>query len=583
MRLLPSLLISLAVLALLIAPSPAQKDEEAEREKRLAELQKEIAELQARLARLTAEAATLQQRLQGQLKRIKPADASAAKLHGVVRDLRFSPDERTLLCANWSPRMVGEFRQRRFSLWDVKTMTLVRPLMERPTTSLFEFAGKGERVVLAGLGEYDIQDTRTGKAIYSLPLPKDWTTWIPDPEPLWVSADGETQLRHYVDRARPDMKATRLRWIRVRTGKVEREIKLDGGFPVVAPDGRTVFTFPVEESDSRATSKGRKNYRPINSATAWNLADGKKRFTIEDRERKKFKAALGYDVSKDTTPPRLFAFSPDGRRFLWFQDGAHFHVGDLATGATLHTLPRGPFAGHESMAFSRDCRMIALDATGPTLWEVATGKQRHCFPSVAYCVLFSRDGSLLAAGGDATVELWDVWGKHTTPAKGPLSKGALEKAWNALAEEDAAKAFAAMRRLVQHAGQAAPLLQERGQAYLKNTSSEQVAALIRDLDSSNFRVRQSAEQKLRQLGAAAWPALRRALKAAPTLEGRRRVERILQSSGPPSAAWLQALRAIEVLEASPENAALVALKALASQDALHPLALEAKASLERRK
>jgi WD40 repeat protein len=567
----------------------ADKDDEAEKEKRLAEIQKEIKELQERIGKLAAEAARLQPAPEIPVKGITADKASAAGLQGAVRALRFSPDGRTLLCSNWSPRILGAFDQRHFSLWDVKTMAPVRPVMKRMMTSLFEFAVKGERVVFAGLGEYEIQNTRTGEAIYSLEPPKDLKNWNPDPAPLWVSPDDETILHQHFDRPKPNMKCTRLQTIRVRTGKVERELKLDGGFPVVAPDGRTVFTFPVEEFESRGDSKVRKEYRPINSATAWNVADGKKRFTIEDKERKKLKGPQGLDRSKDTAPPRIIAFSPDGRRFLWFHDGPHFHVGDLASGATLHALPRVPFAGrfgldtHESMAFSRDGRMIALDGTGPSLWEVATGKDRHWFPKDASCVLFSNDGSLLAAGGNATVDLWDVWGNRTAPVTGPLSDAALDRTWKLLADEDAAKAFAAMRRLVQHADQSARLIQERVQAYLKNARSGQIPALIRDLDSKEFRVRQSAEQKLRQLGAAARPALRRALKSAPTLECRRRAERILQSSGaPPTGARLQALRAIEVLEASPGGAAIVALKALASQDALHPLALEAKASLERR-
>jgi WD40 repeat protein len=564
--------------------------EEAENEKRLAEIQKEIKELQERIGKLAAEAARLQPAPEIPLKRITADKASAADLQGVVRAPRFSPDDRLLLTSNWSPRMVGAFYQRRFSLWDVKTMAPVRPILKRETTSLFEFASKGERLILAGLGEYEIQNTRTAEAIYSFEPPKDIKNWNPDPEPLWVSPDGETFLRRHLDPAKPDMKWIRLQRIRARTGKIERDLKLDGGFPVIAPDGQTVFTFPVEEFESPDDFKERMEYRPINSATAWNIADGKKRFTIEDKERKKFKDPQGSDRSKDTTPPQILAFSPDGRRFLWFHNGPHFHVGDLASGATLHALPRIPFAGrfgldtHESMAFSRDGRMIALDGTGPSLWEVATGKDRHWFPQDACCVLFSHDGSLLAAGGNATVDLWDVWGNRTTPVTGRLSDAALERTWKLLADEDAAKAFAAMRRLVQHADQSARLIQERVQAYLKDARSEQIPALIRDLDSTEFRVRQSAEQKLRQLGAAAQPALRRALTPAPTLECRRRVERILQSSGaPPTGAGLQALRAIEVLEASPGDAAIVALKALASQDALHPLALEAKTSLERRK
>jgi hypothetical protein len=513
------------------------------------------------------------------VKRIAAADASAAGLAGVVRDLRFSPDDRVLLCSNWSSRLMGAFYERRFSLWDVKTMTPVRPVIKRGTTTVFEFAGKGERLVLAGPGEYEIQNTRTGKVIYALPPPRDIKTWAPGPAPLWVSPDGETVIRQHFDRPRPDMKSTRLQTIRVRTGKIERELKLDGGFPVIAPDGKTVFTFPVEERESPEERKQRMEYRPINSATAWNVADGRKRFTIEDKKRDKGRA-----------PPQLLAFSPDSTRFLWFQNGPHFHVADLASGATLYALPRVPFAGeygmnrHESIAFSRDGRMLALDATGPSLWEVATGKARHWFPQDAFCVRFSHDGSLLAAGGNATVDLWDVWGNRTAPVKGPLPAAALEKTWQLLADEDAAKAFSAMRKLVQHADQSARLIQVRVQAYLKNAPSGQVPALIRELDSDEYDVRQSAEQKLRQLGAAAEPALRRGLKSAPSLEWRRRAERILNSSGaPPTGASLQALRAIEVLEASPGNAAIVALKALASQDELHPLALEAKASLGRRK
>jgi WD40 repeat protein len=560
------------------------KDEEADNQQRLSEIQKEIAELQDRIGKLAAEAGKLQPPPEVPLKKITEAEAASVGLEGLVRDLRFSPDDRILLCSNWSPRLSGAFYQRRFSLVNVRTMAPIRPILKRETTSFFEFASKGERLVLAGMGEYEIHNMRTAKVIYSFMPSVDIKNWNPDLAPLWVSPDGETILRQHIDHCKPDMKVTRLQMIRARTGKIERELKLEGGFPIVAPDGQTVFTLPVEESESGGDSKGRKDYRAINSATAWDIADGKKRFTIEDRERKQFKAARGIDVSKDTTPPQILAFSPDGRRFLWFQDGPHYHVGDLTSGETLYTLPRGPFAGHESMAFSRDGRMIALDATGPTLWEVATGKERHCFPRVAYCVLFSHDGALLAAGGDATVDLWDVWGNHTTSMKGPLSNAALERYWKLLADEDAARAFVAMRRLVQHPDQSARLIQERVEAYLKEARPEELPSLIRDLDSKEFRVRLSAEQKLRRLGAAARPALRQILKSAPTLECRRRAERILASSGaPPTGAWLQALRAIEVLEASAGDSAIGALKAVASQDALHPLALEAKISLARRK
>jgi WD40 repeat protein len=565
----------------------ADSDED-DNEKRLLQIQKEIAELHARIGKLTAEAARLKPPPETPWKQITAARADVTTLQGMVWDLRFSPDDRMLLCSNWSQRLVGAFYERRFSLWNVKTMTSLRPLLRRGTTEVFEFASKGDYLILAGLGEYEIQNTRTGKVSYTLPPPKDINTWLPDPIPLWISPDGETILRRHLDPVRPDMKSTHLQTIRVRTGKIERQRKFAGGFPVVSPDGQTVFTFPVEESDSKADDKGRKDYRPINSATAWNIANGRKRFTIEDKDHGKFKKPAGNAPTEATTPPRILLFSPDSKRFLWFQDGLHFHVADLASGATLHAIARVPFAGtygmdtHGSMAFSPDGRMIALDGTGPSLWEVATGKARHWFPKDATCVLFSHDGSLLAAGGNATVDLWDVWGIHSTTPKKPLSEAFLGKMWKLLAREDAEKAFLAMRKLVQHSNQSAPLIQKRVQAYLKETKSAQVPALIRDLDSDEFRVRRSAEQKLRHLGPVAVPALRKAAKSGPSLECRLRAERILQSSsGPPTGPWLQALRAIEILEASSGKASLLALKALASEDALHPLAREAKSSLER--
>jgi hypothetical protein len=584
MRLLLPLLSALTVVVC-IGSILAQDDDEDIRKKRLTELQKEIHELHKRIEKLSAEAATLQPVPEKPVVRIKDADSVNLGLQSEVFDLRFSPDDRLLFWANWSPRMQTYTYERRFSLWDVKTMSRVGPILKRDgVTNIFEFDGKTERVALAGQSEYAIQNMRSGDVIYSLPPPKDWRTFQPDPAPLWISPDGETYLLRHYDLKNLDLKFTRLQTIRARTGKVEHDITVDGSFPVIAPDGRTVFTFAVEEYDSGRDSKGKrgKDYRAINSATAWNIADGKKRFTIDDKDRKKPKEELGYDLSKDTTPPQIIAFSPDGKRFLWFHDGARFHVGDLASGETLYSLPRIPFQGH-LVAFSRDGRMLALNGSNLTLWEIATGKQRHWYPEDGNCILFSHDGSLLAAGGTASVALWDVWGTHAAKSAGPLSAKAIERDWNMLADADAEKAFRAMRRLVQHPSQSAPLIKERVQAYLKNTKSAEISALIRDLDSNVYRVRQAAEQELRQLGAAARPVLSIAIKSATTLEGRRRAELILQGSDtPPTGGYLQTMRAIEVLEAIPGDGASAALKSLASNDPLHPLTIEARASLDRR-
>jgi hypothetical protein len=100
MRLLLALPAALAALGLFIGPGPAREDDEADRDRRLAEIRKEIQELQARLAKLAAEAASLEPPPEVPAKRITAEEASAAGLHGAIRNLRFSPDGRTLLCSN---------------------------------------------------------------------------------------------------------------------------------------------------------------------------------------------------------------------------------------------------------------------------------------------------------------------------------------------------------------------------------------------------------------------------------------------------------------------------------------------------
>jgi WD40 repeat protein len=505
-----------------------------------------------------------------------------------VWHMRFSADDRTLLCSNWPPHF-PYYTPRFFSLWDVKTAASARPIMRLDGVSNFQFADGGKRVVFAGAGIYDIQDSRTGAAVYAFkpPTGKERLTWVPDPAPLWISGDGETIIRSVVAPLTEGEKFVRLQTIRVKTSEVVREIKFPGGFPLVAPDGQTVFTYAFEAYDPATLLEqfGRPSFRPISPVTAWNLADGKKRFSLEDKLRKNLppQEAINVDGGGDP-PPKLLAFSPDGKRFAWFQDGPHVHIADMTTGETIHTLPRE--FGNRPLTFSPDGKMLALDGSRPSLLEIATGKMRHEFmgnDSGAQCVAFSHDGASLAAGfADCTVILWDVWGARTISSKGPRPR--LDEAWDSLASESGQTAFAAMRSLYQRADQSVPLISDRLQAFLRHVKAPDIPRLIRDLDSNELRVRQEAEEKLRQLGVTARPALRAAVSELATLEGRRRAERILQdSTAPPSGPWAQALRAIEVLEALPGDGPTKALQTFVRHDARHPLALEAKSSLARRK
>ncbi len=106
-------------------------------------------------------------------------------------------------------------------------------------------------------------------------------------------------------------------------------------------------------------------------------------------------------------------------------------------------------------------------------------------------------------------------------------------------------------------------------------------ALLRDIDSDDFAVRQRASTDLQNLGERATPALNKALEQSPSIETRLRIEKLLAILRPPLAAseLLHSLRAVEVLERidSPESRTL--LKRLAAgapdsrctQDAINAL------------
>jgi hypothetical protein len=92
-----------------------------------------------------------------------------------------------------------------------------------------------------------------------------------------------------------------------------------------------------------------------------------------------------------------------------------------------------------------------------------------------------------------------------------------------------------MPLLYQHGDQAAPVLKERLEKFLGNVRSPEIPALIRDLDSNEFVKRRAADEKLRQLGAAARPALRNATRELKALEGQHRAERIPRPPRRPAA------------------------------------------------
>lgn len=288
-------------------------------------------------------------------------------------------------------------------------------------------------------------------------------------------------------------------------------------------------------------------------------------------------------------------FSPDGKLLAGPCSDGHVHLWEAASGLERLTLKsKYPVT---AIAFSPDGRVLATindgrwrgvppvreeGVTTVRFWDVATGKalqeltgHRGSITTVA----FSPDGKHLVTGSyDTTALLWDVshiGRKRHAPAE--LRPEQLQAPWSDLAGDDGVKAHRAVWALADDPARSVPLLGKHVRPVVA-VDAKVTDRLLADLGSSRFAVREKAARELEDLAEAAHPALRAVLAGSPTLEVRRRMERLLERpvTGPPSA-----LRAVEVLEhaGTPEARELLRRLAKGLPDA--GLTREALASLAR--
>ncbi len=281
------------------------------------------------------------------------------------------------------------------------------------------------------------------------------------------------------------------------------------------------------------------------------------------------------------------AFSPDGNLLASVGDDKYLRLWEVSTGKQLWQTEPFPYSG-QTVCFSPDGKTLASAGYDKTirLWEIASKKERRQFKghqAAVKTLAFSPDGRTLISGSmDTTALVWNVTGvKQGKARQTHLSPKELETLWTALADDDASVAFQAVWSLA--AGQdTVPFLRER----LHPTSAvdtKHVSRLLADLDSDRFAMREKAAKELEQLGRLAEPALRKALAGRPSLEARRRLEKLLvEVRGPIRVPeTLRALRAIEVQEDIGTPEAQEVLKTLSKGVPEALVTQEAKSSLAR--
>jgi hypothetical protein len=281
------------------------------------------------------------------------------------------------------------------------------------------------------------------------------------------------------------------------------------------------------------------------------------------------------------------AASADGRTVISGHGDGSIRSWDLAGRSRILVDPLHPQYGDRrvlGVALSPDSRTVAAAyAYGRVrVFETATGSERFAFPghSEALRVAFSPDGTRLASSGsDRVLVIWDVTGTRLPSAAPPKD---LDAAWADLMHRDADRGLAAIRYFVDHPGPGVKLLAEK-LTPAPPIDAKAVAALIDQLGSSRFAVRERASRELAALGEAAAGPLREAEATTSSAEVRQRLDPLLAAlwQAKPTGEPLRTLRAVEALERLGTADARRVLTTLASGEPGSAVTRDAKAALER--
>jgi hypothetical protein len=280
------------------------------------------------------------------------------------------------------------------------------------------------------------------------------------------------------------------------------------------------------------------------------------------------------------------AFSPDGKTLAAGTQEQGVVLWDIITAREITTLGNTK-AGVSCVVFSPGGRTILAGGKDGTIrmWDLLTEKECGTFvghQGEVRSVCYSPDGKQFASGSaDTTALVWDV-SDLLKERQITLSPQELQAVWSDLASPDASKGYKAFWTLANAPQQAVPFVKERLQA-IHPPDPKRVSRFIDNLDDGQFALREEATAELEKLGGFAESALRKVLEENPSLEVRRRVEKLLNKleQGISHPDLLQALRAIAALEQIGTAEAQEVMRMLVKDAVMPRVRQDATSSLDR--
>jgi hypothetical protein len=282
-------------------------------------------------------------------------------------------------------------------------------------------------------------------------------------------------------------------------------------------------------------------------------------------------------------------YSPDGK-LVASGDSSTVVIWEVASGKEIHTL-KG-FQGEISqLIFSADCRTLYTSSYDRAirLWEVRTGRQIHeaeGHSGWVWGIALSKDEKTLASCSvDTRLLRWNLAGLGRPDGKkARLSNEQLNTHLKDLASSDAGAAYRAVCALAGDPENSLPQLQKRLTAVRRNSISQaDLMRMLQDLDDEEWPVREKASADLEKAGAVALEHLKKTLAKPPSLEVKRRVERLLRRLDPTllPPEELVTLRGVQTLEYIGTAEARKVLEQLASSSSGARVAEEASQAVER--